>query len=447
MVEKNIFAQGSIAEYRNDGDDLDRYYLPARSLAFRDRHRSALFLLPDISRIHTYEEQLQQIRHELGLATAVESRPIYVPDTDYLLDVALLAHQNEIARELPSGHSYIVYPYAVTHDTQNWIAALRERGHTITASMPVRTYYEDLYDLSHRGGWSRHVSMPDQPSFPEITGIPYPTAFMGMGEEEAVEAYKLVVAATQNPEVFFKPVFSAGGFTLKKVASPQEVREHYVHLKEQGALDILDQETPIEMQAAIPSERQAGFYSLQFHGKMIITPKTLTEQLMSGVNWAGNIFNNGVQPRLAHQANEIFNRFVRGYELRTGKAFDMSGGMDFGGVIDDEGSIDLRLIEVNGNRITGADPAIALQQGLQVESPYMTQKSPGPVNCDLQTLWTVLKGLSCQFDPKTKTGIFPIVWMEGSGMLWAAARDVRTMSQNLERTYNELARHGYISTS
>lgn len=439
-MERRIFAQGSIREYEHDGDDKDGQYLPGRSLAFAISHPESIFFLPDHPQVTRYHEQLDEIRHDLG-RSRMNGNAVFIPDTHYLLDIAIAEHIPVVAEQLNRNEHYMVYPYAVTQDTTQWISELQQRGFRLSASLPQRVYYEDLRDTSHRGGWGRHVSTPDEPSFAEFAGIAYPTSYTGQGRSEIVEAYQRV--AQESIRAFFKPVFSAGGFTLKEVTNVAEVIEQHYQLKKMGALDILGQETPVEIQAYIPDIK--GVYSLQYQDDKIITPGGITEQMMNGNKWVGNIFNENANPELVRQAAIIFDRYRTALTLQ-GKKLHGQGGFDFAEIKTQAGKSQLMMIEHNGLRMTGANPAIALAEGFGVQGVHMAQKSPGEVQCDVATLWDVLKSNGLQFDPATRVGIFPIVWMEGSGMLWGAGHNVNSIKTSMDYVYNVLDKLGYISS-
>ena len=58
MERKKIISQGSLREFQNDGDDFDRYYLPARGLILPGETH----LLPENCLLKIYSQQLKIIK-------------------------------------------------------------------------------------------------------------------------------------------------------------------------------------------------------------------------------------------------------------------------------------------------------------------------------------------------------------------------------------------------
>lgn len=426
-MERKIIAQGSLWEFANDGDDFDRYYLPARGLILPGEQ----FILPETPDLQNYSKQLNRILAQLFLNPR---NIIFVPDVNYLLDIAILQNLSLIKKRLVKGVNYQVYPYAVTKETLTWITELQKVGFNITAAFPQKAYFENLTHPAHRGGWGRWVSKPNILSFPEKYNLPYPVSWIGQGLDQIVEAYQQVINQTQSPYAFFKPIFSAGGFTLRKIANDEDLKQHYQKLKEQGTLYFDGEEIPVEIQAFIPDIDE--LYSFQYtkNGEML-TPKRLSKQIVNNNQWQGNIFNGEIPD---YHLLEIWERFKAGYQKENGANFGW-GGIDLAKTKDGEWVI----LEHNGLRITGAHPAIFLAQQLGViNQPFATLKSPGNVNCDLLTLWNLLNGNNLSFNPNTQQGIFPIVWFPGSGMLWATGESPLAF---LETAYNLLSKQGCIN--
>lgn len=425
-MERKIIVQGSLEEFKNDGDNFDRYYLPARGLVIPgDNH-----VLPETLELQTYTQQLNQILTNLALNPR---KIIFIPDSDYLLDIAIMQHISLVKEKLQRGVNYQVYPYAVTTKTLEWIEGLKAQGFNIKPAFPQKLYFENLTHPAHRGGWGRWVNKPDISSFPERHNLPYPVAWIGFGLAEIIEAYKRVVYYSQNNEAFFKPIFSAGGFTLRKITSEEDLISHYQRLKERGALDFNGQEIPVEIQAFIPDI--TGLYSLQYtENGQLFTPRGLSKQIVTQNQWQGNIFNGetGDDALLT-----IWERFHAGYQKEWGINFGW-GGIDLA----KRKSGEWIILEHNGLRITGAHPAIFLaQQFNTLHYPFATLKSPGEVNSDLITLWELLERNNLAFDLQLRTGIFPIVWFPGSGMLWATGEQPLKL---LETAYNILSKQGLI---
>jgi hypothetical protein len=183
-------------------------------------------------------------------------------------------------------------------------------------------------------------------------------------------------------------------------------------------------------------------YSLQYNGESVITPGGISRQIVDGNSWVGNVFNGDVSQLLKNQGEAIFSSFKNGVYF-NGDQLRGPGGIDLASV----GSADqerLIVIEHNGQRVTGGHLAIALADGFGVKETFMSLKSPGEPASDLKSLWEVIKSQGYQFDLNRRSGVFPIVWMRGSGMLWAAGAnefEVRTM---IERVYNRALKEGYL---
>lgn len=422
---QRLIAQGSLREFENDGDNLDRYYLPGRELIIPGE----LYLIPDNAQLRTYNNKLNEILLSLGLR---ERRTVIIPDSDYLLDLAIAQNLSLLKKHLDLAQSYRVYPYAVTAETMSWIIMLKDQGYRIEPAFPQRKYFDDLSHPSHRGGWGRWVGEPERESFPERFNIPYPISWIGQGLGQVIEAYERVVNQSGTQDAFFKPIFSAGGFTLAKISSLDDLRARYSTLKSQGALDFDGQEIPVEIQSFVHDIQ--GLYSLQYQENgELITPRGFSKQVVENNQWQGNVFN-GEMPDT--ELMQIWQNFKRGYR-QYGSNFGW-GGIDL--VKTETGR--WLILEHNGLRITGAHPAIFLARELGViNQPFATLKSPGEVNCDLETLWDVLKSNHLAFDPQKKRGIFPLVWFPGSGMLWATGDNCFAM---LEEAYNILVRENYV---
>ena len=56
-MERKIISQSSLREFAHDGDDLDKYYLPARGLILP----GDVYLLPENDLLVNYATQLNEI--------------------------------------------------------------------------------------------------------------------------------------------------------------------------------------------------------------------------------------------------------------------------------------------------------------------------------------------------------------------------------------------------
>ena len=427
-MERKIISQSSLREFAHDGDDLDKYYLPARGLILP----GDIHLLPENDLLINYKNQLNGILSSINLP---QRKTIFIPDSDYLLDLAILQHISLLKNNLNWENVYSVYPYATTEETLQWINKLQNEKFNIYPAIPKKTYFEDLYHPAHRGGWGRWVKQPDIASFAEENNLPYPTSWIGQGLDQVIEAYQRVCQDSKQTEAFFKPIFSAGGFTLAKISSKEELIQHYEKLKEQSALNFDGQEIPVEVQVFLPNIEE--LYSFQYTNDRLLTPRGLSKQIIKNNQWQGNYFNGFSIPEAIIT---IWEKFKNGYQTYLDNSNFGWGGVDLAKTHNNQWTI----LEHNGLRITGAHPAISLAQQLEViEQPFMTLKSPGDVNSDLITIWTVLKQNKLAFDSSTKKGIFPIVWFPGSGMLFSTGDKPY---QQLETAYNLFAKENYILT-
>jgi hypothetical protein len=429
-VNLQIVSHSSLREFANDGDALDKYYLPARGLTLKaDR-----YLLPEYGPLLDYANQLNTILKSLNLQ---ERRIIFIPDVDYLLDIAIFQNISLLKEKLDKNLPYRVYPYAITDETLSWINNLNRNGLNIKPAFPKKVYFDDLYHPAHRGGWGRWIGKEDRPSFPEKFNLPYPVSWIGQGIEQIIEAYRRVCQDSGQSKTFFKPIFSAGGFTLAEIQSTEELIQHYNKLKAQDALSFDGKETPVEIQEFIPDI--VSIHSLQYDETgNLLTPRSISEQIVKNNQWQGNFFNGF---EIVPEIREIWKNFKKGYQKYLGNPNFGWGGIDMV-LTKNRGWI---ILEHNGLRITGAHPAILLANQLEVaEQPFMTLKSPGEVNSDLQTIWSLLTTENLSFNPVTRKGIFPIVWFPGSGMLFATGENPRKL---LEEAYNLFAKNWYISNN
>jgi hypothetical protein len=427
MERKKIISHSSLKEFENDGDTLDRYYLPARSLIIPGE----IYLLPDNYQLKQYLLQLNEILQQLN---QMQRNPVWIPDTNYLLDIAISQYLLDLAKHLNPSDAYQVFSYATTSKTMTWINELKSYKFNIESAFPQKVYFEDLHHPSHRGGWGRWVNEPDKPSFPEKYQLPYPVSWIGQGLDEIIEAYQRVVDKTENTDAFFKPIFSAGGFNLRIISSVEELIFHYHQLHQCGALDFDGQEIPVEIQAFVPDI--LGLYSFQYiQSGELVTPQGFSRQIVEHNKWQGNIFN---EENPDEGILTIWRNFSHGYKQFNNENFGW-GGVDLA-----KTPSGWMILEHNGLRITGAHPAISLaNQFGTIKNSFTTLKAPGEVNCDLKTLWNFLSSNNLAFNPNTKQGIFPIVWFPGSGMLWATGENPKQM---LDKAYNQLTKQGYVAS-
>jgi hypothetical protein len=438
-----VVAMSKPNAYRGDGDVADIRYIPSRTLAGIHRQEGALFVLPDFADVREYATQLDQIRTKLMVRGIAEPDLVYIPQVDEILDISIQQQIELLESRLDPSIPHRVRPYSHTPENEAWMQNLRLKGIDIDANIALKK--EDLQSLDNRGGWGRHVWDPDFVPVPEQAHIPYPASWIGRTADEAVEAYLRVAETTRDPRVQIKGVFSAGGFVNGTVRTPEEAERAYVEFLQRGALG---QTGAVEMQGFIPDlDSKNGIFSVQYsttaNGVHIIdTPGGISSQIMDEKNeWIGNRFND---PRLiaTHSANahSLFGEMAQVLNGSVAK-----GGIDIGATRTTESG--LVVIEHNAKRMTGAHPAVELMDALGVprEMPAVSKKCELTITCDLATLWDVLESTGNSFDPVTKTGIFPICWMNGHyGMLMAfgPVESTDILEHQIDQIYNHLAQIG-----
>ncbi len=62
----------------------------------------------------------------------------------------------------------------------------------------------------------------------------------------------------------------------------------------------------------------------------------------------------------------------------------------------------------------------------------MIRKTGSPIS-DLTTVWRMLRSEGLAFDPQTRRGVFPLLWIEGSGFLFSVGNheyEIRSMTDH-----------------
>ncbi|MBI4157698.1 hypothetical protein HY502_02520 [Candidatus Woesebacteria bacterium] len=432
---REIYTQGSIAEFEHDGDDLDCYYLPTRAISF-GVNKGGLVVLPETQEIKVYVGQLEKVLNQIKVRAP---QTILIPDSNYFLDLALLEHISLLSEKLTRGESYSVWPYARTENLDSWVEELKSSGFDISVALPHRVYFEDLKHPQHRGGWGRWVDDPGELSFAERYGLPYPVSWLGRGLNQVKEAYTRVVQRTGKNGALLKPVFSAGGFTIKRVGSEEELIRHYKGLEASGSLKLFGQEMPIEVQEEINDIVELG--SVQYRGQEILTPGKMSLQLVEENRWVGNIFNNGLSKEVKKEVGQIFANFSRGMHRALDGGFYGWGGVDFAVRKGSEMPI---ILEHNGARVTGAHPAISLAEALGVsDQTFLIRKTPGTPECDLETLWRMLEKEGISYNPDKRSGVFPLLWIEGAGFLFSVGENESEVLRITEKAIELVHANGF----
>lgn len=430
MTKETIFDHSTDRIYEHDGDN-DNEYIPSRALPMAINSTGHV-LLPDNSKVITNSKQFRGVVESLDLTLP---EVIEFPDSDYVLDASVRDNLPILKERLDREISYQVNPYINGPELQEWTEELNNDGYNIRIGMEPRVYLEDVTSLQHRSGWSRNVNEPDKASFPETCGINYPVSYYGRGLSEIKRAFELTMERSDSDSSYFKPVCSAGGFSLRKIKNLIELEDHYKILKAQGALELFGEEIPVEMQATImhPGE----FTSFQYANGEITTPGGVTIQIIENNQWVGNEFNTSKTHLYADGAGITFKRFMNGLVQRESreKTLQRHGGFD---QINGE-----YTIEHNGGRLLGADPASKLAREFNVDQqPFMIIKTSEP-DADLSTLWSMLRANKIAFDQNSKEGVFPLMWMPGSGMIFTTANDEQKMRQMTDFALDSIHRNGY----
>lgn len=438
---KNIIVQGSIPEFENDGDDLDRIYLPVRGVQTAtsfagDNLNRPLVVLPDTSEVKVFVSQTEQIFKEIGLRS---SKSILVPDTSYFLDLALEANLELLRDRLNVNNIHYLWQYANTHVSDGWVGRLREEGFQINNALPKRGY------LPHqtRSSWGRQIIKPDELSFPERWGISYPISYIAKGEEQLLEAFERITSLTGRENVWLKLSASAGGFGVMEVRSKNEALGFYKVAQENGSLFLFG-DTRLEMDIEVQEniEGLVGFGSYQYNGETLETPGGISIQVLDGKNWAGNKFNvlNGY---LSKRAIEIHERFSKGMISEHPEDFFGWGGIDLG-IINNRDTPDLIVVENNWGRITGAHPGIYFARALGVsDRPFMVRKL-NPPKVDAKECWKLLKEEKLAYEPLTKKGAIPIPWVENvDAFIFVVGENENEILEITDRIMNLTAQNGY----
>ncbi|MFZ2206328.1 MAG: hypothetical protein WAV29_02565 [Microgenomates group bacterium] len=443
---QSIIAMSKPEAYRGDGDMSDSRYIPSRTLGGIRRQEGALFVLPDLLDVREYAVQLDTIREKLMVRGAFEPEPVYIPATDEILDVAIKQNILLLQERLTKDTSYVTSPYSHTSENEAWMEILRRGGYDVTADIALKS--EDLYSLDNRGGWGRHVRNPDFIPVPLQAHIPYPESWISQDANETLQAYQNVVNVTGDPRVQMKGIFSAGGFVNKTVHSLEEAEEVYLEFLNGGKLGKTG---AVEMQAFISDlDPKHTVFSMQYsttkNGVHVIdTPGGIGSQIMDAKEeWIGNRFNDPAL--IAQYGAAAYSLFGELGKVLNGSV--AKGGIDVSATHTTPSG--LIVVEHNAKRMTGAHPAKELMEALRVPEnmPAVSKKCEMNINCDLKTLWEVLEAEGESFDPVSKTGIFPLCWMNGHyGMLMAfgPVESTDILERQIDRVYSHLAQLGYVS--
>lgn len=433
MPKKEIHVHSSIEDYSRDGDP-DYLYLPPRALAMAGQ--DGIVVLPEAPSVQRFTAQFASVAQaHLGLDFP---RTVFIPGDKYLLDEAISDTIPLMENSLRRTEQYRVLPYANTRFLRDWVGQMNTAGFNLEIGLPEKVY-EDRHP-QHRGGWGRWVDDPGKPSFPQKYGLPYPDSFVGQGLDQVREAYELLQQRTGQPEAFFKPVYSAGGFTLKEFSSVQELEDHYRFLESRGALEINGRVGPVEVQQKIVGIR--NLVSLQYDGDRVVTPGLFSQQTVEGSNWVGNIFNTPQSPEVLSRVSQIFTNFSRGMSLETGGNFYGWGGLDMA-IVDRDGREDVVIIEHNGGRITGAHPPSRFAQRLDVaDQPFLLRKVSSP-HGEFSDVWDLLRSHDLALDGH-RTGSVPMLWLDGAGFIFTTAPTQAELAVQIDSTLDICVAQGFL---
>lgn len=427
-----LYVHGSIPEYQFDGDDKDKKYLPARAAIYAVNSPETMVFLPDSEEVKDFIDDFKQVIYDVFSSSSVPMNFEYIdqePET-YLLDVAInqsFRDYQERIKDWAGDEKVNVEPYSNTYDLRKWVSKMDRSDLDISINIPERVYFDDLDSVQHRGGWSRDINTPNEPSLPEKFGIKYPISYKINNREDAIKAFEAISNETGKADAFFKPVFSSGGYTIKRIESVEDIDAAYKNMENNNLDTLFDRRMPIEIQQTLDIEEQ---YSFQYQNGEVITPNLLSQQL-GEIKWEGNVFNTFGNGLLA-QTGELIRNIER-MSKETDEFFEFGiGGFDLA-----ESNGELFVIEHNGGRPTGAFPAIHAANLFGVaHKPFLMRKALD-IDAPLKDVWAKLKESGLAYNQNTKSGIFPISWLEGSRQLFIVGENADELDERFEQ-FNSL---------
>ncbi|EKE05793.1 MAG: hypothetical protein ACD_19C00176G0015 [uncultured bacterium] len=401
-----VIAHSSLAEYEFDGDDGDRYYLPARGLAdapsFAKNGRTPIIIVPEHSGIrdlaHFYEKTLNEDKPFELIETC---------DANYLMDrdIALSDEILSGLRKRNNAERIELYPYGVTNEFLSWAQPLIQEGAVLVGD---KKQYINKRWWGHKGGLHRWVESLDVPSFIEGTGMIVAEGFVARNKEEIIKACELL----DTYKVMLKPYILSGGFDMKACSGIEDIKNYKIPVMPGGREY---EEMPIAVEKLLKIDKdQYGelVYSIQFTGNKLIG--RLTRQLVHGVtHWVGN--------QIPAETSEKFER----------EALEMVSGFLIQGKPQGPGGIDIIsvkgrpvIMEINGGRPTGAHNPKMFREAFAPRATatiFEKEDKADLLNIDVNEAWYKLnvktyKNSPLAFNQETQQGVYPLVWVKG---LWS----------------------------
>lgn len=365
----SIHGTGSLPQYEHDGDDYDRYYLPARaifrSLADRYQGYNSGMILPGNQLDDTLELMISKLRPS-------QPTPVYrTSDSNYLLWQDIYHDQAGFCdwiRQFDSNPIVALLPYASSDDYWS-VFNLLTNTYQVTTSMDQITGQDWLQRdcFAHKGAYF-NWSDTNQTPLGQLDFLSRPDGRVAVGAQELVDVLQARKLQKPNQPVVLKQIYGGGGYGIDFFDSPLSAVETILAGDYQIETNpyLTDQPHPILVQDKINLKTddfgEIGL-SVQFEGNTI---RQLTRTLSdSHGHWHGNILltpnhlkDVGINQNQYHQALRMSQKLLKRIKPH-GK-----GGIDY--VISQSGEV--MFMEVNGGRTTGAEEAVVLSRMLSTSN-------------------------------------------------------------------------------
>ncbi|MDH5532808.1 MAG: hypothetical protein OEX81_00075 [Candidatus Pacebacteria bacterium] len=374
-----IHGTGSLSQYEGDGDDYDRYYLPARAIirALADRRQGleSHIILPGTQLDETVNFLNDTLSpNDTNLPSLGESA-YRTPDEQYLMWQEVEENIEQFILWLVENnlqHALLgLLPYASSEDYWSVYETLVERGFNIRTNMDRLDDAAWLENscFAHKGAYFEWINNSiRQEDLTNYEDINRPTGYVACSPSEATLALNRLRAKLGDGPVLFKPIYGGGGYGIKYFNSILEAQEALDNSTYQFEYNTYDESQlhPILIQEAINIQYddmgEVGI-SVQFNGKNIIG---LTRTLGDGSgHWSGNLLINSENSQAAGISHNMFSLAeTMTRQLLSEISPDGRGGIDFL-VSNNNGSSELHFIELNGGRTTGAEEAVQFERIVQ----------------------------------------------------------------------------------